>query len=307
MPSTPPYSLEFRREAVRLLRTSGRSVPQLAEELGCSPQSLQELVAPVDVDEGKAEGLTSDEREELRRLRRENRVLTEEREILEKSRGLLRQAGQRDPAVIFGFIAAKKAEHSIKTMCRVLGVSRSGFHAWQRRAPSARRREDERLLERIREIHAEQPRRLWLAAHPRRARARRRRAGRAQARGAPHAPGRPVGAGRSQARQDDDPGARRPGLRGPRRPRVPRRGAQPAVGRGHHLPADVGGLAVPRRRPGRLRRPDRRLVDGRPHAHRARHRRAADGARAPPPGARPDLALRPGQPGRIQAVVATAR
>ena len=57
--------------------------------------------------------------------------------------------------MIFGFIAAKKAEHSIKTMCRVLGVSRSGFHAWQRRGPSARRREDERLLERIREIHAE--------------------------------------------------------------------------------------------------------------------------------------------------------
>jgi len=37
MPSTPPYSLEFGREAVRLLRTSGRSVPQLAKELGCSP------------------------------------------------------------------------------------------------------------------------------------------------------------------------------------------------------------------------------------------------------------------------------
>jgi putative transposase len=57
--------------------------------------------------------------------------------------------------VIFRFIAAKKAEHSIKTMCRVLGVSRSGFHAWEHRTPSARRLEDERLLERIREIHAE--------------------------------------------------------------------------------------------------------------------------------------------------------
>ena len=56
---------------------------------------------------------------------------------------------------VFGFIAAKKAEHSVKTMCRVLGVSRSGFHAWQRRRPSRRALEDERLTERIREIHAE--------------------------------------------------------------------------------------------------------------------------------------------------------
>jgi transposase-like protein len=41
MPKTPPYSQEFKREAVQLLRTSGRSVPQLADELGCSPQSLR--------------------------------------------------------------------------------------------------------------------------------------------------------------------------------------------------------------------------------------------------------------------------
>ena len=55
--------------------------------------------------------------------------------------------------MIFRFIAAKKAEHSIKTMCRVLSVSRSGYHAWERRPPSARALEDTRLTERIREIH----------------------------------------------------------------------------------------------------------------------------------------------------------
>jgi len=46
--------------------------------------------------------------------------------------GLLRE-GERDPVRIFGFIAAKRAEHSIKLMCRVLEVSRSGYHAWARR------------------------------------------------------------------------------------------------------------------------------------------------------------------------------
>ena len=85
MPSTPPYSLEFRREAVRLLRTSGRSVPQLAKELGCSPQSLRNWARQPNVNEGKSEGLTPDEREELRWLRRENWVLVEEREILRKA------------------------------------------------------------------------------------------------------------------------------------------------------------------------------------------------------------------------------
>ena len=85
MPKIAPYSLEFRREAVRLLGSSGRSVPQLARELGCSPQSLRNWSKQLDIDQGRADGLTSDEREELRRLRRELRVVTEEREILKKA------------------------------------------------------------------------------------------------------------------------------------------------------------------------------------------------------------------------------
>jgi putative transposase len=56
---------------------------------------------------------------------------------------------------VFGFIAAKRTEHPVKTMCRVLEVSRSGFHAWAKRAPSPRALKDARLTERIRQIHAE--------------------------------------------------------------------------------------------------------------------------------------------------------
>jgi transposase len=84
MPKTPPYSQEFKREAVQLLRTSGRSIAQLAEELGVSPQSLRNWASQRDVDEGKTAGLSSAERDELRRLRREVKVLAEEREILKK-------------------------------------------------------------------------------------------------------------------------------------------------------------------------------------------------------------------------------
>ncbi len=93
MPKTPLYSPEFRREAVQLLKSSGRSIPQLAKELGCSPQSLRNWSTQIDVDEGRAEGLSSVEREELRRLRRENRVLAEEREILKKAAAFFAKEG----------------------------------------------------------------------------------------------------------------------------------------------------------------------------------------------------------------------
>jgi putative transposase len=56
---------------------------------------------------------------------------------------------------VFRFIAAGKAEHSVKTLCRLLGVSRSGFHAWERRAPSNRDLADAWLCEQVRQIHAE--------------------------------------------------------------------------------------------------------------------------------------------------------
>jgi transposase len=83
--SRPPYPEQFRREAVELVRTSGRAIKEIASDLGVTEQSLRNWVKQQEVDVGTRPGISSDEREELKRLRRENRVLREEREILKKA------------------------------------------------------------------------------------------------------------------------------------------------------------------------------------------------------------------------------
>ena len=83
--SHPRYAPEYRRRMIELVR-AGRSPDELAKEFEPTAQSIRNWVAQADLDEGRRrDGLTSDERLELTRLRRENRVLREEREILSKA------------------------------------------------------------------------------------------------------------------------------------------------------------------------------------------------------------------------------
>jgi transposase len=70
---------------VALAREGDTPVVRVAEELGISVSGLRRWMAQADVDEGRREGLTSSEREELRKLRRENRVLRMERELLSRA------------------------------------------------------------------------------------------------------------------------------------------------------------------------------------------------------------------------------
>jgi transposase len=85
----PPYPPEFRREAVALVRSSGRSARAVAKDLGVSDQALRDWLRQDDIDSGHQPGVSSTERDELQRenarLRRENKTLREEREVLRKA------------------------------------------------------------------------------------------------------------------------------------------------------------------------------------------------------------------------------
>lgn len=81
-----PYPPEFRAEAIRLVRSGDRKLSEIADDLGVSQQSLRNWVRQADLDDGRRhDGLTTDDRAEVARLRRENRVLREERDILKKA------------------------------------------------------------------------------------------------------------------------------------------------------------------------------------------------------------------------------
>jgi transposase len=81
----PPYPAAFRAEAVQLVQANGRSLTQVARDLGIHHETLRAWVKQAEIDGGRRDGLTTEERTELARLRREVRILKEEKEILRKA------------------------------------------------------------------------------------------------------------------------------------------------------------------------------------------------------------------------------
>jgi transposase-like protein len=79
------YPAEFRRQAVELVRLGEQPITKIAADLGVSDQTLRNWIKQIDIDEGRRGGLTTEERAEMARLRRANRVLEMENEILKRA------------------------------------------------------------------------------------------------------------------------------------------------------------------------------------------------------------------------------
>ncbi|MEQ0777264.1 IS3 family transposase [Paraburkholderia tropica] len=144
------FTDEFKREAVRLCNEPGAVVTQIARDLGIGENLLRRWVrlardGALEMDASKP--LRAEALSEVQRLQRELRRVTMERDMLKKAPRLLREG----PAVKYAWIVRQRGVWPTRAMCRLLGVSHSGFYEWLGRAPGKRSQENVRLARLVRE------------------------------------------------------------------------------------------------------------------------------------------------------------
>ena len=148
----PRYTLEFKQEAVRLVTEEDMSYAEVGSDLGVDKSTIRAWCKKAEagaLDGGGTAKAPLPVEEELAQLRRENRILREEREIL-KSSGLLRPG---EPVTTYRFIRTEEANHTVRLMCRVLCVSRSAYYVWRGGQTHSPTSSDAKLLVHIKAIH----------------------------------------------------------------------------------------------------------------------------------------------------------
>ncbi|MGA5599293.1 IS3 family transposase [Streptomyces thermocarboxydus] len=157
MPAPRKYPDELRERAVREVRTTGRPIAHVANNLGIHKEALRGWVRQAEADSGERDDrLTSVEREELKQLRKEVAELRRANEILKAASAPFCPGARPPPDEADQVIdSLKDSGFGVGPVCRVLGWSESAYYARKKRPKSARRLRDEQLTPLIGQVHAE--------------------------------------------------------------------------------------------------------------------------------------------------------
>jgi transposase-like protein len=170
------YPQELRERAVRLVfehqdehLSQWAAICSIAHKFEMSSETLGNWVRRAETDDGLRPGLTSDERQQLKTLERENRELRRANEILKSPR--LLWGGARPPtAEMIAYIDQYKDRYGVEPICRVLPIAPSTYSHATRRPASARVVRDTQLKAEIARVHAEHfgvygARKVWRQLH----------------------------------------------------------------------------------------------------------------------------------------------
>jgi transposase-like protein len=148
------YPKELLDRGVRLALEGERPIAHIARDLGVEPESLRKRVRQAQADAGaRTDLLAGEEREEIRRLRRENFELRRANEILKSASGVFCQGARPRPTEVSAYIDQHRERFGVGPICRTLGVSASAYYQRATGGRSPRRVEDEWLTARIGEVH----------------------------------------------------------------------------------------------------------------------------------------------------------
>ncbi|WP_169745943.1 IS3 family transposase [Actinocatenispora sera] len=155
-----PYPREFRDNVVAVARAGGAPLTQIAKDFGISESCLSNWLKAADVADGNRPGVTREESQELRELKRRNRLLEQENEVLRRAAAYLARDNQ--PKMIYPLVrelaaAGAPVRVPVAVTCRVLGFSRQGYYQWLAGPVSQRDYQDAWLTNAALDAHADDP------------------------------------------------------------------------------------------------------------------------------------------------------
>ncbi|MEV0727108.1 IS3 family transposase [Micromonospora purpureochromogenes] len=147
---------EFRRDVVAVARKGEAPIAQIAKDFGISESCLHRWLKLADIDDGVRPGSTSSESAELRELRKRNKLLEQENEILRRAAAFF--AKENRPKMMYPLVGDLAADGiPVAVTCRVLGFSKQAYYAWCAEPVSQRDWDDAHLINAALDIHHDDP------------------------------------------------------------------------------------------------------------------------------------------------------